>query len=83
MVTTVTTTTITTVTNVAAMGLVATLGIVAIGSLVVFLATKELAAASPSGSSIRVAKFVNVGIWPLTIVLGVLAGIKITEILII
>lgn len=82
MVTTVTTTTVTTVTSVAAMGLVATLSIVVIGSLVAFLVTKELAAASPSGSSIRIAKFANVGIWPLTIVLGILAGIKITEILI-
>ena len=83
MVTTVTTTTVTTVTSVAAMGFVATLGIVAIGSLLVFLVAKELAAASSSGSSIRIAKFADVGIWPLTIVLGVLVGIKITEILIV
>lgn len=82
MVTTVTTTTVTTVTSIAAMGFAAAVGIVAVGSLVAFLATKELAGASHSGSSIRVAKFVNVGIWPLTIVLGILAGIKITEILI-
>ena len=83
MVTTVTTTTVTTVTSIAAMGFAAAVGIVAIGSLVAFLVTKELAGANRSGFSVQVAKFVNVGIWPLTIVLGVLAGIKITEILII
>ena len=80
MVTTVTTTTVTTITSVAAMGLVTTLGIIAVSSLVVFLVVKELAAANSSGSSIRMAKFVNVGIWPLSIVLGVLAAIKIVEI---
>ena len=64
------------------MGFAAAVGIVAVGSLVAFLATKELAGANRSGSSVRIAKFVNVGIWPLTIVLGVLVGIKIVEILI-
>lgn len=80
MVTTVTT--VTTVTSIAAMGLATAIGIAATVSLVAFLVTKELAGANRSGSSVRVAKFVNVGIWPLTIVLGVLVGIKIVEILI-
>ena len=82
MVTTVTTTTVTTVTSIAALGFAAALGIVAVSSLIAFLATKELAGANRSGFSVRIAKFINVGIWPLTIVLGVLAGIKIVEILI-
>jgi len=81
VVTTVTTTTVTTITSLAATGLITTLGIVAVSSLVIFLATKELAAASSSGFSVRVAKFAGVGIWPLAIVLGVLAGVKIAGIL--
>ncbi len=81
MVTTVTTTTVTTITSAAATGLITTLGIVAVSSLVIFLATKELAAARSSGFSMRIAKFAGVGIWPLAIVLGILASIKVTEIL--
>jgi len=85
VVTTVTTTTVTTITSAAATaaatGLITTLGIVAVSSLVIFLATKELAAARSSGFSMRIARFAGVGIWPLAIVLGILASIKVTEIL--
>jgi len=80
VITTVTTTTVTTITSVAAMGLVSTLGIVAVSSLVVFLVAKELAVAKSSGHSMRIARFANVGIWPLVIVLGALAAIKIFEV---
>ena len=80
MVTTVTTTIVAAITSVTAMGLASTLGIIAASSLVIFLVVKELAATSSSGSSIRMAKFVNVGIWPLSIVLGILAAIKIVGI---
>ncbi len=81
MVTTVTTTTVTTATSVAAMGMAATFGIIAIGSLIAFLVVKELAAARTSGPSLRMSKFANVGIWPLSIVLGVLAAVKVFELL--
>jgi len=63
------------------MGFATTMGTVAISSLVAFLATKELAAANSSGFSTHTAKFAGVGIWPLAIVLGILVGIKVTEIL--
>ncbi len=66
------------VTTAAATGLT-TLGIVAVVGLAIFLTTKELAAARGSASSLRIAKFVNVGILPLTIafaviILGKIAG---------
>lgn len=81
MVTTVTTTTVTTITSAAATGLITTLGIVAVSCLVIFLVTRELSAAGSSGFSMRVAKFTNVGIWPLAIVLGILVGVQIAGIL--
>ena len=79
MITTVTT--VTTVTTIVAMGLTTIIGIAAIASLVAFLAIKELAGANRLGSSVRIAKFTNVSIWPLTIVLGVFTAIKIIEVL--
>jgi len=78
MVTSVTTTTIT---SIAAMGFASALGIAAVVSLVVFLVTKELASANRSGPWAQIAKFANVGIWPLTIVFGIIVGIKIVEVL--
>lgn len=78
MVTSVTTTTIT---SIAAMGFAAALGIAAVVSLVIFLVTKELASANRSGPWAQIAKFANVGIWPLTIVFGIIVGIKIVEVL--
>ena len=77
----VTVTTVTTVTSIAAMGLTAIIGLAAIVSLVAFLVTKELVGANGSGSSVRIAKFVNVGIWPLAIVLSVFVAIRISEVL--
>lgn len=79
MITTVTT--VTTITSIAAMGFTAALGIAAVVSLVVFLVTKELASANRSGPWAQIAKFANVGIWPLTIVFGIIVGIKIVEVL--
>jgi hypothetical protein len=64
-----------------AMGFAAAMGIAAVVSLVIFLVTKELASAHRSGPSLRVAKFVNAGIWPLTAVFAILAGTKIFEVL--
>jgi len=62
----------------AAMGLTVAIGAAAVVSLIIFLTTKELASATHSNSSLRVAKFINVGILPLAIAF---AAILITQIL--
>ena len=77
MISTVTTSTITTVTTMATMGLTVAIGAAAVVSLVIFLTTKELASTTHSNSSLRVAKFINVGILPLAIAF---AAILITKI---
>lgn len=79
MITTVTT--VTTVTTITAMGLTATVSIAAIVSLIVFLASKELAGASRSTSLLRVAKFVNIAILPLVMAFAVIVCVKIASIL--
>jgi len=77
MITTVTT--VTTVTTIVAMGIATTLSIAAVVILGVFLATKELALAMHSGSSQRIAKFVNIGILPLAMAFSVIVAAKILE----
>jgi len=72
-------TTVTTVTTVTAMGFPVGLGIAAAVCLAVFLATKELAGSTRSGPSLRIAKFVNIGIAPLGIAFAVAAAAKIVE----
>ena len=81
LVTTVTTITVTTVSTIAAMGLAATISIAAILVLIAFLASKELASASPSPSPFRrlIARFLNIGIVPLLMVFAVVVATKIAE----
>ncbi len=79
MITTVTT--VTTVTTIAALGLTGALSIAAVVLLMLFLTTKELAGASGSGLSLRVAKFASVGILPLVMVFAVIVVMKIVEVL--
>lgn len=79
MITTVTT--VTTVTTIAALGLTAAVGIGAIVLLILFLAAKELAGANSSGFSIRVARFVSVGILPLLMAFVVIVIMKIIEVI--
>ena len=79
MITTVTT--VTTVTTIAALGLTGIIGIAAVVLLMLFLTTKELAGASSSGLSLRIAKFVNVGILPLVMAFAVIVVMKIVEVL--
>ena len=74
MIITVTTTTVTTV---AAMGLTAAVSIAAVVSLILFLVTRELASASGSNTSSRIARFFNVGILPLTMAFTVIVAVKI------
>ena len=79
MITTVTTSTITTVTTIAAMGLTAAVSIAAVVSLICFLTTKELASAGDSSTSLRIAKFVSIGILPLVMAFAVIVAVKIAE----
>ena len=81
MITTVTTSTITTVTTIATLGLTAAISIAAVVLLMLFLTTKELAGASSRGFSLRIAKFVSVGILPLVMAFAVIVVIKIVEVL--
>ena len=81
MITTVTTSTITTVSVIAAMGLTAAISMAAVVSLIAFLTAKELAVGRGSGTSLRVAKFLSVGIIPLVVAFAVIVAVKIAEVL--
>ncbi len=63
------------------MGFTATFGIAAIASLIVFLATKELAGTGGSSISLRIARFVSVGIVPLVIAFAVMVAVEIAKVL--
>ncbi len=81
MIITVTTSTITTVTTVAAMGLTAAVSVAAVVGLILFLVTRELASASGSITSSRIARYFNVGILPLMIAFTVIVAVKIAEVI--
>ena len=81
MITTISTTTVTTVTAIAGMGLTAALGVAATVLLIFFLSTKELAAARGSGTSLRISRFLSIGIAPLLIIFAVLTVIQIAQML--
>jgi uncharacterized membrane protein len=79
MVTTVTT--VTTVTAIAGLGLTAAISVAAVITLMVFLTSRELIAASQSRLAWRIARFATVGILPLVMVFAVILAVKIAEIL--
>jgi|TARA_B100001971_G_C17770269_1_gene324568 hypothetical protein len=79
MITTVTT--VTTVTTIAALGLTGVLSIASVVLLMLFLTTKELAGASGSGFSLRMARFVSVGILPLVMAFAVIVVMKVVEVI--
>ncbi len=81
MITTVTVSTVTTVSTIAAMGLTAVVSGIAIVALIFFLATKELASAGNSGTSLRIARFSAIAIAPLLIAFAVVMTVKIFEVL--
>ena len=82
-ITTVTTTTVTTVATILAMGLGAAVGIVAIVGFGILLGAKELAGAvrTRSGASVRMGRFLEVGIWPLAIAFGVFVATRVIQII--
>ena len=63
------------------MGLGAAISAVAIVGFGAFLGAKEVAGANRSVSSVRLARFLNVGIWPLAIAFGVFAAIKVLQVI--
>ncbi len=81
MISTVTISTITTISTIAALGLTATISIAAAVALILFLSSRELAGASGSSTSMRVGKYLSVGIIPLLMAFAVFVGVKIAEVL--
>jgi len=79
MITTVVTSTVTTVTTMLDFGMI--LGLVAVIALVVFLCAKELAAAGKNSSSRSLARFLDVGIIPLSIAFTMIVIVTVMEIL--
>ncbi len=78
MITTVTTVT-TTVTTITALGLTAAISVAAVVTLLAFLTTRELASAGRSRLSLRIARFVSVGILPLVIAFAVTVAVQIAK----
>ena len=74
MITTVTT--VTTITTIAVTGLTAAISVAAVVSLIALLTTKELVGTGHFKSSVRVAKFANVGILPLALAFGVIVAVE-------
>ena len=72
---------VTTVTTIAGLGFTSVVSIGIVVLLIFFLITKELAGTSSSGFSLRVAKFVSVGILPLVMAFAVIVALKIVEVL--
>jgi hypothetical protein len=81
MITTVSTTTVTTVTAMATMGLAATLSLAATILLIFFLSTKELVAAKGSVATMRISRFLSIGIVPLIVTFAIITIIQIIQIL--
>ncbi|MFC1984250.1 hypothetical protein ACFLVO_04505 [Chloroflexota bacterium] len=79
MITTVTT--VSTVTTIAGLGLTGAISTAMAILLILFLTTKELAGASRTGFSSRIAKFASVGILPLVMVFTVIVFMEIAEVL--
>ncbi len=73
--------TVTTITTITTLGLTAVMSIAAVVSLIFFLTTKELAASRGSGTFLRVARFVSVGIVPLLIAFAIIVVITIAGII--
>lgn len=77
----ITTVTVSTVTTMVAMGLTTVVTIAAVVSLLFFLIAKELTSAQGSGTSLRIAKFLSVGIVPLAMAFVVIVAVRIAEVL--
>lgn len=65
----------------AMLGITTAIGIAAAVGLIVLLTTRELANASDTGFSAKLAKFAGIGILPLAIAFAFVIAVKIIEIL--
>lgn len=74
-------TTVTTVTTIAALGFTTALSIGAVVTLILFLASREMAATANSRLSLRIARFATIGILPLVMAFTAIVTVKIFEIL--
>jgi hypothetical protein len=79
MISTVTTTTVSTVTT--AVGIAASLGLMAVLTLIAFLVAKELADVDGRPRLRVLGRVLNVGIIPLLLVSGAIAAAKVVEVL--
>jgi len=79
MISTVTTTTVSTITT--AVGIAASLGLMAVLTLIVFLVAKELAGADSRPRLQALGRALNVGIIPLLLIFGAIAAAKVVEVL--
>ncbi len=74
--------TVTTVTTIVTLGLTTVLGAAAAITLMIFLATRELANANRRSTiALRIAKFASVGILPLIMAFATVVIVEITKIL--
>jgi len=71
---------VTTITTIAALGLTAAVSVAAVITLMVFLASRELATAGQSRLSWRIARFATVGILPLVIAFATIVAVRIIEV---
>ncbi len=76
---------VTTVTTMATLGLTSVIGkslsVIAVVTLIVFLATREVTSTGNSRFSLQIAKFASVGILPLIMAFAAIAIMKIAEML--
>jgi len=72
-------TTVTVVATMLVMGLAAAVATTMVITFGLLLATKEVASAAHSSAGARLAKFMNVSVWPLAIIFGVFVVVKILE----
>ncbi|MFC2020316.1 hypothetical protein ACFLU1_00750 [Chloroflexota bacterium] len=70
-----------TVTMIAALGISAVMSVAAVITLIAFLAIREMAGVSNYRSSLRIARFVSIGILPLIMAFAVIVIVKIAEML--
>jgi hypothetical protein len=79
IVTVTTVTTVTVVATILAMGLAAAVATAMVVTFGILLATKEVSGAARSPFGTRLARFMNVSVWPLAIMFGIFVVVKILE----
>lgn len=81
LVSTVTVSTVSTISTVSTVGLAVAVGVVGAVALIGLLATKEMATAHGSVRGRLIARFCDVGVWPLLAAFAVTVALKVAEVL--